>query len=187
MSRHRRQRVIGRARSTVIKTAAAMGVATAIAAGAHSVADSPVQAQASSEPRDETLETSEDQLATAQDTAHAQTPADGPSDLATDAARAPQAIQAASHHVVVGRAGAGHAQQHASGAVAQAPSTGHTAPSAPASTDTPGTPAPSQSSSSQSPSSPPPPASSGDSQSDQGGLLTGVVDGVGGVLGGLLG
>ncbi|GHH84997.1 hypothetical protein GCM10018793_51250 [Streptomyces sulfonofaciens] len=173
-----------------MKTAAAMGVATAIAAGAHSVADSPVRAQASSEPRDETLETSENQLATAQDTAHPRTPSGTPSDLATDSARAPQAIQQASRHTGAGTAGSGHVQHHTASSAGGAPSVAP-APSSPPAADTPGTPAPSRPADSppqaaQQPSGSSGPADGSD-QSGQGGVLTGVVHGVGGVLGGLLG
>lgn len=199
MNKHRRPHVIGRARTTVIKTAAAMGVATAIAAGAHSaVSDSPVHAQATSEPRDQVLEMKDSQLGQATPAPHKHAPSHKPSALATDSARDPQAVGApgGTEH------GAGSAQtqtqpdarpsaapvQHASRTIAPAPAS---TPSAQSPTPAPSQPPTAEQQSpapDQQPSTPPSSSSNGGSQSSgQGGLVSGVVNGVGGLLGGLLG
>lgn len=183
MGRHRRVKVVLGARSTVVKAAAAMGVATALAAGINSAANGPVATQATADTNDGPVA----HLAgsTAPETGHsstAQKQESVPTGFATESAGQPKLIQ---------QAWPSPARTTDTSAPAPAPSAsqpasqtpGSSQPSAPgAGSSTPG-------SGSTSTQAPAPTQNPGGAQGGQqgGGLLGTVVGTVGGVVGGLLG
>ncbi len=193
MGRHRRAKVVLGARSTVVKAAAAMGVATALAVGVNSAAHGPTGTQAAADTTGDPVAHVGDH--SAPDTGHTATSKTThqsvPTGFATESAGTPKLIQqTAAKHAAAG--GSATAQQRQAQSVpapqasqpAQQPSSPSGSASAPSGSDSASSaPAPSQSSG----------TTTGGQQGQQGrqgqdgGLLGTVVGTVGGVVGGLLG
>ncbi|MDI5966229.1 hypothetical protein POF50_006410 [Streptomyces sp. SL13] len=191
MGRHRRAKLALGARSTVVKAAAAMGVATALAAGINSAANGPVGTQAAADTTGDPVNlagnsSSEGGHHTATTSGHESVP----TGFATESAGQPKLIQPASDvHAV--KSTAAHTAQTAT---QTAPGTTATQAPAPVTSTAPTPPptAPSDPGSAPPPaSSAPAPAQGGSSGSGStgpvGSLLGGVVGTVGGVVDGLLG
>lgn len=197
MGRHRRSKLALGARSTVVKAAAAMGVATALAAGINSAANGPIGTQAAADTTGDPVNLAGN---SAPDTGHhtggtTATHESVPTGFATESATAPKLIQPASdiHQNTPGSA-AVHAVQQATTpsstateapvpSASTAPSAPSTAPSTPAQPPASQAPAPAQGGSTGGDGS-----TSGGTQSHPvGSLLGGVVGTVGGVVDGLLG
>ncbi len=185
MGRHRRAKVVLGARSTAVKAAAAMGVATALAVGINSAASGPSVTQA-------TADTSGDPVANLADhsasgTGHSsttQTRESVPTGFATESAGTPKLIrQTPVQHTAASTGNVHQISQSAPAPSASQPAAQPTQPSGSAS-------APSGSGSGSASSAPAPAqgtGSTGGQQGQGGGLLGTVVGTVGGVVGGLLG
>jgi hypothetical protein len=186
MGRHRRKVALA-ARSTVVKAAAAMGVATALAAGINSAANGPTHAQAAADPSGEPVHLAGSSLPeSGGPTASQSQQQSAPTGFATQSAGTPKLIQqvastAAAHTV--------DALAHTAPAAAPSPSASQPAsPSQPAQPSDPSGGSTAPGSAPTSPQTPPPSQGTGGSGHHQGGgLLGGVVGTVGGVVDGLLG
>lgn len=189
MGRHRRSKVVLGARSTVVKAAAAMGVATALAAGINSAANGPSGTQATADTTGDPVNFAGDtpDSSVGHNTTGASHQESSPTGFATQSAGMPKLIQQVSLK---------HTDQPVK-ALTQAQSADTPAPVSSPVAAQPSTPPPAGGSStgatppSSQPTTPQAPPQQGGTGSTGhqggGGLLGGVIGTVGGVVDGLLG